>query len=124
MIGLQRQMLRFAMIGVASTALYFGLLIVLRPIIGSIIVLTAVCYAVAMGLNFLAQGFFTFEVQRPSSRQMSRYVVMHGSALVANSLAMAGLVDALGVNLLVAQICVTGCITCATFLVSKLWVYT
>lgn len=119
----RRQALRFAMIGAASTALYFGLLMALRPLIPSTLVLTAVCYALSMGFNFLAQGMFTFQVQRLSARQMRRYLLMQGGALVLNSGAMALLVDGAGVHILVAQVFVTGGITVATFLISRSWVY-
>lgn len=120
----RRQMIRFAIIGVASTALYFGLLVSLRPVVPSTFLLAALCYALAMGFNFLAQGMFTFQQQRLTGRQMSRYVVMHGGALTVNSLAMALLVDGLGLHLVVAQLFVTGAITVATFVLSRAWVYT
>ena len=119
----QLQFLRFALIGVASTALYFTLLIGLGPLIESIIFLTLICYTVSMALNFLAQGLFTFQQRRLTARQMGRYAVMHGCALVANSGAMAMLVDGLGVTILLAQVMVTGGIMIGTFLLSRNWVY-
>ena len=120
----KRQALRFALIGVASTALYFGLLLLLEPLVASVFVLAAICYACAMGFNFLAQGLFTFQMQSLSSRQMGRYVMMHGGAMLVNSIAMSLLVDSLGLHILIAQVFVTGCIAVATFLLSKAWVFT
>ena len=124
MTVLRNQALRFILIGATSTLLYFGLLIGLRPLIPSVLLLTAFCYSLSMGFNFLAQGMFTFQMQRLAPRQMRRYLVMHGSAMATNSAAMALLVNGFGIHLFASQIVVTGVITVATFLLSKSWVYT
>lgn len=120
----RRQMMRFALIGGVSTALYFGLLMALRPMIPSTLILTAICYGASMGFNFLTQAMFTFRQRNLTRRQIGRYVVMHGAALVVNSLSMKVLVDGLNVHILIAQIFVTSGVTVATFLLSRAWVYT
>ena len=119
----QQRAVRFIVIGLLSTGLYFGLLILFRPLIASTFWLTAFCYGLAMCLNFLAQGFFTFEAKALSHRNLGRYIVMQGSALLLNSLAMALFVDRFGMPLLLSQVFVTGVITVMVYFVSKTWVY-
>lgn len=119
----QPQVIWFAVIGLASTALYFVLLIGLKPLLPSVILLTAVCYVIAMGFNFLGQGMLTFQVKRLSGGQIGRYLSMHSGALLVNSLAMAALVERLNIHILASQAFVTGCITLATYGLSKTWVY-
>ena len=123
MIEARMQMLRFVLIGLSSTGLYFALLIIFEPLIPTIMLLAAVCYAISMAFNFLAQALFTFQVQRLSRQQLMRYSIMHGFALSLNSISMSALVNALGIQLLIAQIFVTSFITIMTFALSKTWVY-
>lgn len=117
------QMLRFVLIGVCSTGLYFTLLIVLDPLIPSIMILAAACYMISMAFNFLAQALFTFQVQHLSRQQLTRYSIMHGTALLFNSIMMSVLVDVFELRLVIAQVFVTGIITIMTFALSKVWVY-
>lgn len=72
---------RFALIGLASTALSLALILRLRPVIAQVFVLTAVRYDLSMGCNLLAQRLLIFQQERLSSSQMLRYGVMHGGAL-------------------------------------------
>ncbi len=117
------QSLKFIVIGVLSTALYFFLLILLEKHIGSTIILTFICYLISMFFNFIAQGLFTFQVQKFTKQQVRRYLILQGSNLVFNSAAMAVLLDGLTINILVAQVGVTACLTIYTYLVSRAWVY-
>lgn len=119
----KKQVLRFVLIGLCSTGLYFVLLVILEPLIPSIMLLAAVCYVISMAFNFLAQALFTFQVQGLTHQQMKRYLIMHGLALVLNSTMMSALVNTLDFQLVVAQICATGLITIITFTLSKSWVY-
>ena len=72
---------------------------------------------------FLAQGFLTFGANRLSKRHALRYLILQGSAMGANSTAMAALVDRVGLPLLVAQVFVTATITGFVYILSKTWVY-
>lgn len=115
--------LRFGLVGIASTGFYFALLILLDYAIESTILLTALCYGMAMVFNFLAQGLFTFQVKALTRSQLARYVVMQGTALILNSVAMFVFVDQWAFPLISAQLLVTACIILGTYLVSKNWVY-
>ena len=121
--GLSHPTLRFGLVGIASTGFYFALLILLDYAIESTILLTALCYGMAMVFNFLAQGLFTFQVKALNRSQLTRYVVMQGTALILNSVAMFVFVDQWAFPLISAQLLVTACITLGTYLVSKNWVY-
>lgn len=116
-------MLRFVLIGLFSTGLYFALLILFEPLIVSIMLLAAFCYVISMAFNFVAQAVFTFQVQRLSPGQLVRYIMMHGLALVLNSISLSLLVQTFQLQLLVAQLFVTIFITVITFTVSKSWVF-
>ena len=115
--------LRFVLIGGASTALYFALLLLLRPSIPSTTLLAALCYAISMGFNFVAQGLWTFQSGRLSSRNLMRYGCMQGAGLVVNAAVMGVLVDGLDLPLLPAQIAVTGLLTLCVYFLSANWVY-
>ncbi len=119
-----KRTLRFGLIGVASTGIYFALLVLLRPAITSTILLTALCYGMAMIFNFLAQGLFTFRAKKLTGTQLVRYVIMQGTALIINSGAMFVGVDKWGLALIPTQLLVTACVTTGTYLASKNWVYT
>jgi putative flippase GtrA len=114
---------RFGLIGVASTGIYFVLLILLRPVIGSTILLTSLCYGTAMFFNFFAQGLFTFRAKKLTGIHLVRYIMMQGAALVVNSGAMYMAVDQWGLGLISAQLIVTACVTIGSYLASQNWVY-
>jgi putative flippase GtrA len=123
MTTIRSQPLRFIVIGLASTALYFALLLLLQPYIASTALLAALCYAVSMAFNFIAQGLWTFARQRLSSSNVLRYVCVQGSALLANAWAMGALVDGIGLPLIPSQIAVTAVVTVFVYLLSVAWVY-
>jgi putative flippase GtrA len=117
------RVLRFILVGVSSTALYFSLLWVLRNWIPNIIALTALCYLASMIYNCVVQSFFTFRTGRPTTRILVRFGMMHLLALGLNSGLMHGLVSGLGIAMFVAQIAVTLLISMMVFLISKHWVF-
>jgi len=121
--GSGRQGIRFILVGLASTGLYFLLLQVLRDRVANILLLTGLCYLTSMVFNFLLQSRITFAAGPPTRRNVSRFIVMQLTALCANSLLMALLVERLGLPLVYSQIAVTACISVLVFVTSKLWVY-
>lgn len=114
---------RFALVGLSSTVVYFALLWGLRGFIGSVIVLTAVCYLVSMVYNFVLQSSFTFRAGAPTRHSLLRFALMHLMAMGINSGLMAGLVTGLQVPMFAAQIGVTALVSIFVFLLSKHWVY-
>jgi len=117
------RIIRFALVGFSSTAVYFALLWGLRDAIGSVILLTAVCYLASMVYNFVLQSAFTFRVRAPTRHAVLRFALMHFMAMGINSASMAGLVTGLHVPMLAAQIVVTALLSTLVFLLSKHWVY-
>lgn len=114
---------RFIIIGIASTGLYFGLLVALRPMIASTALLAAVCYGLSMIFNFLAQGLWTFRSSRLGGPQIRRYAIMQGGAMGINSLGMQTLVERFEVPLLTSQLMITSLVTACVYVLSKRWVY-
>lgn len=118
-----RQVLSFLLVGASSTGLYFLLLWALRDRVGSVLLLTACCYAISMVYNYVLQSWLTFRAGPPSRRSLSRFGAMHMAAMALNSVLMAGLVEGLGAPLFASQIAVTGMISAMIFFISKHWVY-
>lgn len=118
-----RQVISFALVGASSAGLYFLLLWLLRGSIASTMALTAFCYGISTIYNYLLQSWVTFRSGPPTRRSMSRFVIMHLTAMALNSLLMAGLVDGLHLPLFLTQIAVTLIISAMIFIVSKRWVY-
>jgi putative flippase GtrA len=117
------RIIRFAVVGLSSTGVYFGLLWALRGLVPSVLLLTALCYLASMVYNYVLQSFFTFKAGRPTRRTLVRFVLMHMLAMALNSGLMEGLVNGLRIPMFVAQIAVTGLISVMVFLISKHWVY-
>jgi len=117
------QILRFILVGGASTGVYFLLLWVFQGRVGGIVLLTALCYTVSMIFNYALQSSITFRAGPPTRRSMLRFAVMHLGAMMLNSALMAGLVEGLNVSLFPAQILVTAIISALVYMVSRQWVY-
>lgn len=115
--------LKFGLIGLSSTGLYFVLLAVFRPIISNVFFLTALCYALSMIYNYLLQGRITFQSPHITQRSIFRYILMHLGAMIFNSAAMGFLVTGMGTPLYPTQICVTVLVAIFTYSVSKHWVF-
>lgn len=117
-----RRLVRFAVVGLASTALYFAMLLALAGTGLPVWLLTTACYAASMVFNYLAQARYTFRARAGSWSGVIRYAVMHAAAMVFNAAAMTGLTGQ-GWPLLAAQVPVTGILTLSTFLLSRYWVF-
>lgn len=115
--------LRFGLVGAASVLVYFGVLVVLTPLIASTVVLTAVSYAASAAFNYLLQSTFTFGARAIDAGAVARYLVMHGACMTLNSLLMFGAVDLHGTGVLRAQVAVTAVVAATSFVLSCLWVY-
>lgn len=98
-------------------------LCLMQPVVQSTVLLTALCYVMSMVFNFLAQGLWTFKSSRLSGRNLRRYLLMQGSAMVVNSTVMGILIDRMEFLLIPSQIFVTGCITVCVYVLSRHWVY-
>lgn len=118
-----RRLLRFATVGLLSTAFYFLLLLALRPFFQSTALLAATCYGTAMLFNYTVQSLWTFKVRQLSGQSAFRYICMQGCAMIVNSAAMALLVDVLGLMLVPSQLLVTACVTVGIYALSANWVY-
>ena len=92
-----RQTLSFLVVGASSTGLYFLLLWLLRERVGSVLLLTGLCYGASMVYNYLLQSGLTFRAGPPTRRSVSRFVVMHLAAMALNSLLMAALESPKGI---------------------------
>ena len=115
--------LKFGVVGVASIAVYFLVLFLLRPVIGNIVVLTGTSYVASAFFNFALQSTFTFRTKATDAASAGRYILAHGVCMAANSLLMLLAVDVLGVALFPAQLATTAVVATISFLLSYSWVY-
>lgn len=116
-----RRLARFVVVGLASTALYFALLLLLADTGLPVWLLTTACYAASMVFNYIAQARYTFRA-RAGWSGVIRYMVMHAAAMTFNATAMT-ILTGRGWHLFAAQVLVTGIVTAGTFLLSRHWVF-
>lgn len=117
------RILRFALVGLSSTAVYLVLLWLLKGWIASVVLLTTLCYLLSTAYNYILQSVFTFRAGRLAMYSARRYALAHLLAMGLNSGLMAWLVTGLQIPLFVAQIMVTALVSVLVFILSRNWVF-
>lgn len=118
-----RKIVKFAVVGLLSVAIYFVFLFFLEPVFSNYAVLGAVCYTLSMIFNYFAQKLFTFQQTGQHKRALSRYAAMHLLCMGINSLGLTLLVGQAAMNLYFAQLIVTGVVVAISFVLSNTWVF-
>ena len=115
---------RFAVVGVATAALFYGLVAAGVEWIGlAAPVASAIAYPLVLGFNYLLHFNWTFGVAAPQSVAVGRYLVMVALGFVLNGLIMHFGVTALGINYLVVQTFAMAVVISVNFVLSSLWVF-
>ena len=123
------RLLRFAVVGVITAAAYFGLLaLVVEFGQAEAVVASALCYIVAVIMNYLLHYSWTFapEVEAkpaPHGQAMLRYLVMVACGFLLNTALMFVLVNGLSWHYLVAQSVALVAVVLWNFALSSLWVF-
>jgi len=121
-MGLAIQLPRFALVGIAVTALH-ALLATALILLWSLhpVAANAVAFAAATLVSYMANTLWTFE-RRPHPRSLARFVVVSLAGL-ALTLALAGVAEALGFPFYVGLAAVVSVVPAASFAMHSLWTY-
>ena len=115
---------RFAMVGIATAALFYGLVAAGVELTGlSPPVASAIAYPLVLGFNYLLHFNWTFGVSAPQTVAIGRYLVMVAFGFVLNGLIMHLGVIVLNVNYLLVQTLAMVAVISVNFVLSSLWVF-
>ncbi len=116
--------MRFAAVGIATAALYYGLLVTsveyfaLAPTLAS-----SICYVVAVVFNYLLHYSWTYAASTSHVRAGGRYLAMILTGFMVNGMVMHVGVNGLGIHYLLVQTCAVVVIAGMNFLMASLWVF-
>jgi putative flippase GtrA len=117
------ELVRFAVVGLASTALYFAALLIGVRAGAPASVAGLIAYIVIMGLNYLAQRWWTFRSKRAHRSSLVRFAGTHVVGVGLNTLTLGVLVDALGIALVVGQGVALALVFAWSYLAQKFFVF-
>lgn len=120
---LDRQALRFGLVGLAATGLQFAILTAYvwaggHPVQGS-----ALGYILSSVANYLLNYKFTFASTQDHSVGVFRFITVAGLGLLLNSAVMAAATIWLAIHFLPSQIIATTVTTAWNFILSRHWTY-
>lgn len=119
--------LLYALVGAAGTAAHYALLLALVSL-GLMAPAPASVLGALLGavVNYLLNASVTFSSPGPSHFDRgtaTRFFATAGLAAAVNGMAMALLVDVVGLDYRLAQLLVTAALLCATYLVNATWTF-
>jgi len=113
------ELVRFAAVGATSTliylALYTGLVLVGVPFL----LASVVAFLPVVVYSYLVHDRWTFRTRTPTHRGLARWLLLQGTMLGLNSLALWGLVVPAGIHRLVAQVVLLPLLPPTTYLLSR-----
>lgn len=116
-------MIRFAIVGVANTAIYTSsyalLLVVGLPYVAA----SVVAYAVAISIAYFLNHRFTFRVAAHSSDLVARFFAVQIGGAIVNIALLAVLIDGWGWDELLAQLVLIPPVVTTTFVLNRLVVF-
>lgn len=115
------RVLRFGLVGLASTALYMGLfallLLIMPPVPASVL-----AYAISAVANFVVQSRFTFRAPLHAAGAV-RFICMHLFCMGVNSSLLWIATSPLQLPPIPSQLVITLFVAGLSYLISKYWVY-
>ena len=118
------RVIRFAVVGLLTALVYYGLLLFAVEIAGlGPVVASGICYVLAVILNYMLHYHWTFTATAGHSVVVNRYVAMLCGGFVLNVLVMYSGVNVLGWNYLLVQTGAIGLIAVWNYCLSSLWVF-
>ena len=115
---------RFAVVGVTTAALYYGLLYSGVEFLALNVVLTSsVAYVIVIAVNYLMHYSWTFGATSPHTTALKRYLVMTGCGFFINALIMYIGVSILLLNYLLIQTVAMAVIIVWNYCLSSIWVF-
>lgn len=119
-----RKIVKFGIIGVINTLLFFTLFFLFFNIIKfHYLLATTISYFLAIINSFAFNKKWTFESNGNSRKEFIKFCFVNCIAIIVNSLVMFLLVDKIGLNPWFAQV-LTICVTmCVNYLGNRLWTF-
>lgn len=116
-------MVRFAIVGVANTAIYTGSYAALLAAGLPYIAASVVAYAIAISIAYFLNHRFTFRVAEHSSQLVTRFFAVQIGGAIVNIALLAVLIDGWGWDELVAQLILIPPVVTTTFVLNRLVVF-
>jgi putative flippase GtrA len=121
---LSLKVLRFAVVGVSTAALYYALLYGSVEALGvNATLASSLVYVLVLGFNYLMHHSWTFSQSTAHTHTLSRYLVMVFCGFLLNAVIMYGGVSLAGLNYLLVQGAAMFSVIVWNFSVSLLWVF-
>ena len=121
--GHRTRLLRFAVLGGASTALYIGLVFFGTSVLHiPPLLMNVIGYLAVLPINFVLHRNFTFIARSPVGGQVQRFLIVHSFNIMTSSLVYV-VVDLFNAPTLVAIIGVCIVVPACQFLALDLWVF-
>lgn len=122
--ALWAKLLRFGLVGGASTFLY-GLFTWLLAAVAAVPPLTATTlgYLLVIPANFVLQRFFTFRSTGKPKREAPRFVLVHAVNLAASIAGMHVVTNVLDADYRLGILLTMAMVPAATFIAMHLWVF-
>ncbi|MGI9292804.1 MAG: GtrA family protein [Pseudomonadales bacterium] len=121
---MNKQILRFILVGGLTAAIYYGVLYVLVEFVGvGVLLSSSAAYIGAIVLNYKLHHAWTFEAKVSHRVASFRYIVMVAIGFTINYLVMFFGVGNDQSNYLLVQTVAVVCVVAWNFIVSSLWVY-
>jgi putative flippase GtrA len=118
------ELLRFALVGLTTTALYFGLLLLQVEAWGvSITLASSIACVIAITYNYLLHYSWTFSADAPHGIVLVRYLLMSVGSVLINASVMHYGVPLLGLHYRLVQVLAAAAMIAWTLCMSALWVY-
>ncbi|CAA9232099.1 MAG: hypothetical protein AVDCRST_MAG76-1370 [uncultured Acidimicrobiales bacterium] len=120
-VGLVRalELMRFAAVGATSTVLYLALYAGLVLTGVGFLLASVLAFLPVVVYSYLVHDRWTFRTRTPTHRGLGRWLLLQGTMLGLNSLALWGLVVQAGVNRLLAQVLLLPLLPPTTYLLSR-----
>ena len=121
--GHRTRVLRFAVLGGASTALYVGIVWLGTSVLHiPPLLMNVIGYLAVLPINFVLHRNFTFIARSPVGGQVQRFLIVHSFNIMTSSLVYV-VVDLFNAPTLVAIIGVCIVVPACQFLALDLWVF-
>ena len=117
-------LVRFALVGLGVAALYVVGFLLLLQLGMAKVPANVLAFALAVGVQYIAQAAFTFRKRLNDRSQMARFVCMVGAGLLSATAITSGFGPMLGLSDLSAAVLVTLVLPIQNFFLMKLWVFT
>lgn len=113
------ELVRFGTVGASSTILYLGLY-ALAVLVGlPFLVAATAAFVPVVVYGYLVHDRWTFRTRAPTGGGLARWLVLQGSVLVLNNVALWALVQHLGIDRLIAQVLLLPLLPPTTYLLSR-----